>query len=208
MSAISVSANWLDGANGDEAEASRWPSPSSRGRNSWSSAAAAGWGARPQPVGCEELDNERRVDHGTTAAEPVDALEKLVDVRDTALQQVAASFTTCEERGRVLDLDVGREDEDRDLRELLSNGLSGPEAFGGKVRRHPDVDDRNIGSMLTDEAEKLGRVGGLSDHAVAGLCEKTRDPLAEKEVVVGDDDGPGCGLGLLLGHAPSMARST
>src|SRR4029077_16387543 len=45
---------------------------------------------------------------------------------------------------------------------------------------------------------------GLSDDAVAGLREQAREPFAEQEVVVGDDDGTAYALGLLRGHAPSM----
>ena len=74
----------------------------------------------------EQLDDERRIDNRAAAAEPIDALEEFLDVCDPALQQIAASLAACEQRGRVLNLDVGREHEDRDLRHLLANSLGGP----------------------------------------------------------------------------------
>src|SRR5262249_58174384 len=120
----------------------------------------------------------------------VDGIDYPVDVRAHALEQVAASLPAREQRSRVLDLHVGREDEDRDLGHLIANRLRRPETFGGMVGRHTDVDDGNVGSMLADETEELCRVAGLSDDAVTGLREQAGDAFAEQEVVVGDDNGP------------------
>jgi hypothetical protein len=69
---------------------------------------------------------------------------------------------------------------------------------------HPYVDDREIGSMLTNEAEELCRVAGLPDDGVAGLREHAGDPFAEQDVVVGHDDPPFACLQRLPLHAWRM----
>jgi hypothetical protein len=55
---------------------------------------------------------------------------------------------------------------------------------------HPNVDDRKLGSMLTDQAKERRRVAGLTDDAVTGLREETGKPFPEQEIVVSDDDCP------------------
>ena len=155
-------------------------------------------------TGRQELDDEREVDDRAAAAHAVEALEELVDVRDPALQQVAGSLPARQERRRVLDLDVGREDEDRGLRDLRANGLCRREPFRRMVRRRPDVDDGNVGPMLAYEVEQRRPVAGLTDDAVARIPEQAGEALAEQDLVLRDDDAPlGDPEGLAL-HRGSM----
>jgi hypothetical protein len=46
-------------------------------------------------------------------------------------------------------------------------------------RRHPDVDDREIGTMLANELHELRSVAGLGDHIEARPLEQARHTLAE-----------------------------
>ena len=93
----------------------------------------------------------------------------------------------------MLDLDVCREDEDADLRELLADRVRRFEPLGGVRRGHPDVDDDEFGLVLAHELEELVRVSCLSDDLEAGALEQAREPFAEKDVVVGDDDAAAAG---------------
>src|SRR4029077_20506562 len=104
-------------------------------------------------------------------------LEKLVDVRDPAFQQITGSLPAGEQRGRVLDLDVSRKDEDRDVRHLVANRLRRAETFSRVTGRHADVDDGQIGLKPADKVEKLLGVPGLTDNVVGGLGEQAGDPL-------------------------------
>jgi hypothetical protein len=64
----------------------------------------------------DELPHERRVDHRAAVDDAIEVLEEVVDVGDPALQQVTGSLAAGEQIHRVIDLGVGGEDEDRDLR--------------------------------------------------------------------------------------------
>jgi hypothetical protein len=55
---------------------------------------------------------------------------------------------------------------------------------------HPDVDNGELGSMLTYEAQEHRCVAGLTDDAVPRLREQASEPFPEQEIVVSDDDGP------------------
>jgi len=55
-------------------------------------------------------------------------------------------------------------------------------------RRHADVHDHELGLVLTHETEEVVGVACLTDDLEAGPFEEAREPLAEKDVVVGQDD--------------------
>jgi hypothetical protein len=55
-------------------------------------------------------------------------------------------------------------------------------------RRHADVDDYELGLVLADEREQLVRVAGLADDLKVGPLEQAREPFAEEDIVVCDDD--------------------
>jgi hypothetical protein len=82
--------------------------------------------------------------------------DELVDVRHPVLEQVA-------EPGRALrqhphrdpDLDVLGEDHDCDLRVARAQLLRGPDALVGVRRRHPHVDDRDVGRALGRDRHQL-----------------------------------------------------
>jgi hypothetical protein len=55
-------------------------------------------------------------------------------------------------------------------------------------RRHADVDDHELGLVLAHEREQLVRVARLPDDLEAGSLEQAREPFAEEDIVVCDDD--------------------
>ena len=136
-------------------------------------------------LGGDELLDERGIDDRSSLDDPLQRLDELVHVRDAALQQVATALAAGQEFGRPLDLNVSGENDDCRLRELLADGRGGIETFAGMGRRHPDVDDREVGTKLADEVDQPGRGAGLADDLEAGTLEQACQPLAEKNVVVG-----------------------
>ncbi len=50
---------------------------------------------------------------------------------------------------------------------------------------HPDVDDREVGSVLANERDQLGGVAALAHHLEAGTLEQAGQTLAQKDVVLG-----------------------
>jgi hypothetical protein len=62
------------------------------------------------------------------------------------------------------------------------------QSFGGVGRRHPDVDDHQIGLVLAHEVDEVLRIAGLTGDLKAGLLEQPRETLAQEDIVVRDDD--------------------
>jgi hypothetical protein len=54
--------------------------------------------------------------------------------------------------------------------------------------RHPDVDDREVGLVLANEAEQLLAVTRLADDLEVGPREQACKAFAQKDVVLGDGD--------------------
>jgi len=77
----------------------------------------------------------------------------------------------------VLHLDVRRQDQDRGVRVLLADLVGGVQAFGGVGRRHPDIDDDQLGPLLADHLKKPRRIAGLADHVEARTFEQAGHAL-------------------------------
>ena len=88
----------------------------------------------------------------------------------------------------MLDLDMGGEDEDPGFRELVTNLVRCIETFRRARRRHPDVDDHELGPLLAHELQELVPVACLADNLEAGPVEQARETLAQKDVVVRKND--------------------
>ena len=56
--------------------------------------------------------------------------------------------------------------------------------------RHPNIDDDDLGLVLTHELEELARIAGLTDDLEVRPLEQAREPLAQKDVIVGHNDPP------------------
>ena len=82
-------------------------------------------------------------------------------------------------------------------RQLLADRARRVEALGRVRRRHADVDDGELRPLLAHERDELVAVAGLADDLEAEPLEQAREPLAEQDVVVGEDDA-----GARLGHPP------
>jgi hypothetical protein len=55
-------------------------------------------------------------------------------------------------------------------------------------RGHADIDDYELGLVLAHEREQLVRIAGLADDLKVGPLEQAREPFAQKDVVVCQDD--------------------
>src|SRR5205823_12957195 len=104
-----------------------------------------------------------------------------------ALEKVARPIAALEHLHRVLDLDMGREKDDAGPRKLRADLAGGVEALCRVVRRHADVDNRQLGPLLADQADQLGAVIRLSDDFEAGVLQQARQALTEEDVVIRQD---------------------
>lgn len=81
-----------------------------------------------------------------------------------------------------------REDKHPDARRLRREGLSRDEPLVGVARRHPDVDDRSVGSVTGDDAQQVLGGAHLGDDVAPRRGEQARDAFAHEDRVVGDDE--------------------
>ena len=72
-------------------------------------------------------------------------------------------------------------------------------------RRHPYVDDDELGLVLTYEPEEFVRIAGLTDDLEARSLEQACEPFAQKDVVVGHDDATAGGR-LRFHDRPTLRR--
>ena len=75
--------------------------------------------------------------------------------------------------------------------------MLGADRFGcleplvGMGRRHPDIDDRDVGMELSNGREELGRIACLRDDVEPGFSEQPGDTLAKQDGVIGEGDPNG-----------------
>src|SRR6185369_2108995 len=136
------------------------------------------------PGGDEFLD-ETGIDDGASARDPPERVDELVYVGDAILEEVADALPAGEQLHRVLDLGMGRQDEDARLRELGPDNPRCLQALGRVARRHPDIDDSQVGLALAHQLDDLGGGARLAHELEAGVLQQARDPLPEEDVVVG-----------------------
>jgi hypothetical protein len=88
----------------------------------------------------------------------------------------------------VLDLDVRRQDEDGGLRDLLTDHARGVQSFHRMRRRHPDVDDRQVGLLRSYELDQPCGGLALADDLESEALEQARETFTEQDVVVRQHD--------------------
>jgi hypothetical protein len=71
---------------------------------------------------------------------------------------------------------------------LVADLLRCAQSLVGLRRRHPDIDDRDIGAVRADLQQQIFGGAALADDLESRVLEQTRDPLAQKYGVVGEDD--------------------
>ena len=98
-----------------------------------------------------------------------------------------------QELHRLVDLHVGRQHQDADVRELPSDRHGGLEALGVVTGGHADVDDDEVGLLLADQANQLLRVTASTRDLEPGAHQQPGDSFTEQDVVVGHHDPRGCG---------------
>jgi hypothetical protein len=151
-----------------------------------------------------ELLNEHGVNDRAATTDAPSGVEKLIDVGDPTLEQVAAPAAARQERHRLRDLDVRRQEEDRRLGELFADRARRVEPLGTVGGRHPDIDDRKVRSALAHELDQCGSVSGLADDLVPAMLEQLREAFAHQHVVLGNNDSRRSLT--LLGHGESIPQ--
>ena len=157
----------------------------------------------------DELVDDGGVERRAALGDTADGGRELVDVGDAILEQVADALGALREQlQRVAGLDVLREDEHADARVALADLLGRAQALVGVGRRHPDVHDRDVRAVHRNMAEQVVSGAGLGHDLEACVLEQPRDPFAQEDGVVGEDDaerrraGPGAerreGVGALV----------
>ncbi len=132
----------------------------------------------------DELLHERRIDHGSALGDPLQCIDHVSRLHHPALQEVPNALPALEEVDGRVDLDVGREQEDPDLRELGADRSSGVDPLPRVRRRHADVHHRQIGPLGAYQPLEGCRIRGMPDDLVARTHQQTRDPLAKEDIIV------------------------
>src|SRR5262249_56507583 len=102
------------------------------------------------------------------------------------------ALSAFEQVDRRLDLDVRRQQQDPDLRGLGADRAGRLEAFPALRRGHADVDDDKVRARFSHELRERVGIADGPDDLEPFTVEQARDPLAQEDVVLGDDD-PGSG---------------
>ena len=138
----------------------------------------------------DELTDDGGVERGAAVGDAADGRPELFEVCDAVFEEVADALRARLEQGHgVARLDVlrGRRTPTSGCRSRISRCA---EPFIGVRRRHPDVDDGDVGLVHRDVAEQVLGRPGLRDHLEARLLQQAGNALAKQNRVVRENDPP------------------
>ena len=148
-------------------------------RSSGSSCAAPG----------QQRGHHLGVEHGAAVRHPPHGVDERGDVGDPVLEQIAdGALAALEQLAGVELLDVLRQHQDREARPHPARLDRRPQPLVGEGRRHPDVDDGDLGGLVAQRARR-------SD----GRCRRRPRPRSRAPRGAGSGR-PGGGRGLPRGQ--------
>src|SRR6185312_8432774 len=101
------------------------------------------------------------------------------------LEQITHPLTTGQQLHRSIDLNISRQKNNPNLSELLPNTVSRRQPLSAVRGRHPDVDDRQIRTMLTHQLQQLHRITRLPNHLKTRPTKQTHHSLTDQHIIVG-----------------------
>ena len=129
------------------------------------------------------------VERGAAGGDPVDRVDEDLQLPHTLLEQVPDALGVLgDQLLRVVLLVILREHEDSNVGLLALELERGAQPVVLVVRRHPDVDHRDIGAVGERPAEEVVGIVGLRDHIQTSLRQQASDTLAHQHVVLADHD--------------------
>jgi hypothetical protein len=138
----------------------------------------------------QQPDDDLVVERGPSGCDPVEGLEEVVDVKHPVLEQVADVARRHKPDG-VPGLHVLGEQHDPQVGELVPDLGGGAGSVVGVVRRHPDVQDHEVGCGTPYRGDRLDRIGGRRHHLVARVDQQPGQPDPEERGVLADHDSHG-----------------
>ena len=118
----------------------------------------------------QQLADDLGVERRAARRHAAQGLDELADIRDPVLQQVAdAAGVPGDQLDGVGLLDVLGQHQHRDLRPLSTQHQGGPDPLVGPGRRHPDIDDAQVGLVLLDRSDERLAVLDSGDDLEAGF---------------------------------------
>ena len=140
-------------------------------------------------VAGEQLRDDLRVERGPAGRHVAQRGREVLDVGDAVLEQVAeARGVLDQDPHRDPDLDVLGEDHDRRVRVAGADLARRVEPLLRVGRRHPHVDDHDVGRVLVDRRVQLDGVGRLRRDLEPAAPQQRSDALADQQAVIGDHD--------------------
>lgn len=138
----------------------------------------------------QQLPYHLRVQHRAAARHPDHGVREVGDRRHPVLQQVAdaALVAEVEQMGGVGLLQVLAEDEDRQVRVVAAERDGGAQAVVTLARRHADVGEDEVGTVLAGRREERVRVPHRRAHLVAEAGQHAHQALPHQRRVLGDHD--------------------
>src|SRR3954453_2004581 len=138
-------------------------------------------------AGRQESRDDLGVQSRAAAGDAPQRAVEVLDIADAVLEQVAEPRRALGEHAhRGSQVDVLREDHDADPRMPRADLVRGAHALVGVVRRHPDVHDRDVGTMALDIPYEILRAARLRDHVDPGAAQEEFDACAGEQAVVRD----------------------
>jgi hypothetical protein len=108
------------------------------------------------PLAADELAHHGRVERRAAVRNSTDGRAELLEIGDAILQEIPDPLgARLEQRHRIAGLDVLGEQEDPDAGVRLPDLLRRAEPFVRVRRRHPDVDDGDVGLVHRDVTEEV-----------------------------------------------------
>jgi hypothetical protein len=135
----------------------------------------------------EHAPHDLRVQRTAASRDPVDRVDKALDITDTLFEQVADPLSTLPDQVQSVALLV-------ELGQHQHTGL-GPlapqldrraQTVVPVARRHVHIGDHDRRAVRETLAQEIRGIAGLGDHVEASFGEQSHDPLAQQDIVLAD----------------------
>ncbi len=135
-----------------------------------------------EPVGraaAHQRGDDLRIERRAAARDALRRFDEVGDVEHPILEQVAEPALR-DQPDRPRRLDVLGEHEHADVRVGVADPARGADALVGVGRRHPHVDDGEVGLVLADRPAQPVGVADGGDHRVPAVLEQPLEPVAQQ----------------------------